>query len=275
MSNICINNSNAIEKSSLEKICRQDRTIRKGEIFCRRRSERSQRPPVVVVDGEKWDVSNPYRGCYESLYPDLSQLLAIEEDNANKISRLHQTIRSNQVLHDRFREQSQQGPPIIVLDGKEYDLSNLCSGNSKSNLDSSKSDFLELPVETPHVKESRRLDELAFRHQVAKKKKKCGRSISLCTKSQSCFLKQRRRVLSLMQASPPWIFRFEDRGKQQKLLEKIALHVQTAWSARNHSIARKGRSSFCTPSVNAWELKLMASKEADVTAPSQRNHHSA
>jgi hypothetical protein len=50
------------------------------------------------------------------------------------------------------------------LDGKEYDLSILCSGNSKSNLDSSESDFLELPVETPHVKESRRLDELAFRH---------------------------------------------------------------------------------------------------------------
>jgi hypothetical protein len=170
LSNLCMSNSNIIEEGSVETMCRPDQMIRKGEIFRRRQGERSQSPPVIIVDGEQWDVSNLYRSCCESLYPNLSQLSSIEEDDAQKMSRLHQTIRSSPVYNDRFRErsqqqqQSQQGPPVIVVDGKEYDLSNLCSSNSRSNLDSNESVSLELSIETPHVKVGHRRDEVAFRH---------------------------------------------------------------------------------------------------------------
>ena len=164
LSNLCINNSIPIEKGSLERMCSLDRMIRKGKILCHRKSERSQRPPVVIVDGEQRDISNLYRDCTESLYPDLSHLFATETDNAQKMSRLHQKIRSTQVHHDRFRERSQQMPPVIVLDGKEYDLSNLCSSSSKSNVDSNESIVLELPGKSPRLKESRRHEEFAVQH---------------------------------------------------------------------------------------------------------------
>lgn len=110
LSNLCMNNSNMIEKGSVEKMCRLDRMVRKGEIFRRRQGETSQSPPVVIiVDGEQWDVSNLYRSCCcESLYPNLSQLSSIEEDDAQKMSRLHQTILSSPVYNDKFRERSQQ-----------------------------------------------------------------------------------------------------------------------------------------------------------------------
>ena len=173
LSNLCVNNSKLTEESSVEDIFRLERMIHKGEIFCRRQIERSQRPPVVFVDREKqrWRqqqqgrVSNLYHGFCKVFYPDLVRHSSIEEDDAQKMSRLHQMIRSSQFHNDRFNERSQQqGPPVIVVDGKEYDLSNLCSSNHKSHLDSSESIFCKHPIKSPHGEESRRRDELAFRH---------------------------------------------------------------------------------------------------------------
>jgi hypothetical protein len=146
----------AIEKGSVERMCKLDQMIRKGEIFRRRVSERSHRPAVLVVDGEQWDLSNLYGSSCESLYPELSQFHDIEYDSAEKMRRLYQTIRKSEIWHGRFRTrrfQQRQQPPVLVVDGKEHDLSNLCIPK-KQNIDDPESILLELPkMESLHVQE--------------------------------------------------------------------------------------------------------------------------
>jgi hypothetical protein len=156
---------NAIEKGSVERMCKLDQMIRKGEIFVRGVRARSQRPAVLVVDGKQWDVSNLCGSIFESLYPELSQFIEMEEyDSAAKMSKLHQSIRKSEIYRSRFRtsRSRQRQPPVLVVDGKEHDISNLCIPNK--TIDDPESILLELPIEFLHVQESPSYDEDAFRN---------------------------------------------------------------------------------------------------------------
>jgi hypothetical protein len=155
---------NATEKGSVEGMCTVDQMIRNGKIFRSRVCERSRRPADFVVGGEQWDLSNLCGGIFESLYPEPSQLVEIGYDSAEKLSRLHQTIRKSEISSSRFRPSRslQRQPPVLVVDGKEHDISNLCI--PKQSIEDPESISLELPMESLHVQESPLHDKDAFRH---------------------------------------------------------------------------------------------------------------